>query len=480
MPDERFGAKLELENSPFLAALAESKTESSEFLDALKMFEPAEVKGTETTTELTDALKKLDLTEIELVAEEKKLADETDAVTHAMREMEKEAGQASTAERDLTRVTNEVSEAHEGHEMSALHAHRGLHQLTLGVQELTHGTKDMAEVLEKAANRLEMSAIVFGAEGPMFLALMALSTIIGLVATNCETISKFWEGTDTSEAVDAIDKITAAIDKQNTARQKQENMRKASEAQNAAGHDFAQALGKAGGMEGALKAGQDLGWDVDQFSDLLQRGVTSDEDAIEQLHERLQTSGRGANGQIPILSPPGDVYCGALGHRRRQQTRIEELNKQGGENEEITKAQAGRDFYADQAEAAKDRQRTQEDTQKAVEGYSKDVADIVGHFNATMDKLEGKFPGQQAERAAGRQVQEEFAQMGGAININVAIALAKRRLAEMQRLQMDTLGTLLNYGENINSELNQMRQFNAQARKLAGFDPTQQNNGVWP
>ncbi len=482
MADERFGANLELENSAFLAALKEADTETSEFLDAHKLFEAGETKGTESTTALADALANLKEEEFELVAEEQKLADETDAVTHAMRDMEKEAGQASTADRELSTATKEVVKDHEAHEMSAHHAHRGLHQLTLGISELTHGTKDMAEMLEKAANHLEMSAIVFGAEGPMFLALMALSTIIGLVATNWETISKLWEGTDTSEPVEAIDKITAAIDKQNTARQKSENMRKASEAQKQAGHDFARSLGKVGGMERALKAGQDLGWDVDQLSDHLTRGMNGDEDAIDQLHEWLQTSGRGANGQMPINSPLGDVYREALGHRatRCNNAVVGELNKQGKENEERFKEGVGRDSYADQAEATKDQQRTAGDIMKGADDLIKDIKKNGEHANEAMDKSESKRPQMLAERAARRQVQEEFASMGEGININDAIQLAKRRQAEQQRLYMDTLGTLLNFSEDINGEMNQLRQFNGQARKLHDNNRTNQNVAPWP
>jgi len=118
------------------------------------------------------------------------------------------------AERELTQEVKKGSEAFEGHEISAHHAHRGLHQMTLGLDEVLHSSKDVGEILERTSNHLAMSAISFGASGPMFIGLMGLSTALSLVATNWRTImGAFQDMHAIPEAATAVHRLTDELEK---------------------------------------------------------------------------------------------------------------------------------------------------------------------------------------------------------------------------------------------------------------------------
>ena len=429
---EKIRTELELENSEFLAALRSTAMEEIRLVD-----------------------------------------DESDAVTHAMREIEQATDKATAATKRKQKATEDAKDASAAYRMN-------MQQLSYAINDFASAQGDFGQKLNAVANNLQMLAVNLGLGGGVTLAITGLITLVQTLSRNWESLVGLFKSTDTTAAATSIDAITEALNKLNAAQQKQADQRKATEAQKAAGRGFARAVGQAGGLQTMLQTTQDLGWDVGQMEELLNRGLGGEEDAVDQLGEWLRTSGRGRNGQMPILSKLGGLYRGAIGERagRRRAAETKMLNEQGAAFEDETNAKAFNERVADEQAAARQAGQDEAHNRQVAARATESLAESMRRFNEKMDAREGRAGQAAANWAAGRAVQEEAMQgYGQAIDINTATQIAKQREAEMKRLQGEAINTLIGTQADFMAEMQQARQQLAFAKRLQQMNRTQQNMG---
>jgi len=317
---------------------------------------------------------------------------------------------------------------------------------------------------------------------------------VTLLKDNWGTIKSTWDSImNTPPPVEPINKVTEAIKKQKELEKNESHHVTQSERQKA-GHEFheAQFRQAAPGVER-----EDMEQDIlEQYINTLKEHGATDEEANAKILEMQQEMQAGIGGDKNarhwlmdrIASTSGGasnnalrsywMHLAGIGAGARKAANSDMLNAAGDENEEDWKNQIGRDFCADQAQAARDKQQDESHVSKAVDTCTEGVSGIVGGFNDKMDKLEEKIARTQKEMAAGRQVQDESMQMYGQQSpLAQAMQIAKQREAAMKGLQMDTLNTILGTQQDFAAEMQMQRQFNAQARKINTNNKTFQNMG---
>lgn len=463
---QRIRGELELENSPFLASLEQATKETSAFLSALDQLGDELVPLTEGETKLTRQTREQADAAAQAARHTKELAEEEEFLATVLPDVEKAADRAAEATK---RKAGAVSEA----DKAAAAYSRAMNQLSYALSDFFSAQGDIGQKFNSIANNLQMVAFQMGATGPVFLAMTGLITLIQVLSRNWDSLVGLFKNTDTQAAAESIDKITEALNKLTAAQQKQADQRKATEAQKAAGRGFARALGQVGGAQGALRAASDLGWDVGQFEELLNRGLSGEDDAVKQLGEWINSSGRGRNGQMPILSPLGKFYRSAVGEQatRRRIADSKMLGEEGAKIEDETFRKAYDENNADQ---------------KATEAHNAKVIDQAARgLEAIMQKgdQQAEARGAKADRAAAnwakaRSVQEEaFNNYGEQIDINTAMQIAKQREAQMKGLQNEAINTLLGTQADFMAELQMARQWLAQARRIQQQNRTFQMMG---
>jgi hypothetical protein len=463
--NERIRAELELENSAFMSALHAASQEESLFIGYLNLFGESAKTATTHTDSLTASLSRMKVEEIQLAPIMKAAEDETDAVTHAMRELEAQTVRS-------TEATNRKSAAVDNSTKSARSYQMGMQQASYALSDFFSAQGDMGQKFNGIANNLQMVAMSMGAGGVWFLAITGAITLVQVLTRNWGAFSEAIAGTDTTAAEAAINKVTAALDKQNAALQKASETKKRSDEQKAAGREFVKAIGAfAGGGKGGdeviMEQMQAMGWDQDLINKKMVEGQQGDSDAVEWFRDVIGTDPRSRTNKT--LGNFGVKLAGIQG-RAADKKRVDAIEKEGAEGERMMKQQRAAAFYGDQAAEEAGEKRTQTAADRFAEQQAKQ-REARGERDARRSEGFDKRAARIREDVnAGEEVQAEAANQGIQLDLKTAVQMARQRKQELQRMQGEVMSTIVGTQADFMAELAMMR------KQLAATRAYQQQN----
>lgn len=193
---ERIRTELELENSSFLAALRAADTETSEFMQALALFEGEETRVAKSSQSLADALSKLAIEEI-------KLDSPARTATAGLKDQAAATASMASATTAAAAVKDRAAESSRNFGSTILYASYAVQDFTSQI-----GTRGMLGGLAAIQNNIPQILVGLGV-GTGFAGVVSLAAVaVGTLASNLGGVSE-----SAKKVVKDLEDVKAKADK---------------------------------------------------------------------------------------------------------------------------------------------------------------------------------------------------------------------------------------------------------------------------